>query len=104
MLTINFEFRKGIFFIRLIGNLNKNSYKQNEKYLKELITNNKFKYIVVNTNYLNHVDIDGLNYIIDIYNVSIENQSNLVICDKFDIVKRLFNDNIPNIKSELEVL
>jgi len=30
MLKINFEFRKGIFFIRLIGNLNNKNNKQNE--------------------------------------------------------------------------
>lgn len=104
MLKISFEFRKGIFFIRLIGDLNKESYKQVEEELNVLITENKFKYIVVNTNYLKTVDLAGLNYITAIYYITKENESNLVICDKFNIFKTLLNNNVPSIKDELEVL
>ena len=67
MLNVNFEFRKGIFFLRLIGNLNKENYQKIEKETKE-------------------------------------SKSNLVICDKFNIFKRLLNNNFPNIHDELEVL
>ena len=49
MLKISFEFRKGIFFIRLIGNLNNKNYKTKETLLKNLIIENNFKYIVINT-------------------------------------------------------
>ena len=104
MLEISFEFRKGIFFIRLIGNLNNQSYKQTEKKLKNLITYNKFKYIVINTNYLEQVDLDGINYLLEIFYITRINNSNLVICDKNSIFKRLLNNNIPSIKDELEVL
>ena len=104
MLKINFEFRKGIFFIRLIGNLNNKNYKQEEKMLKELIITNKFKYIVINTNYLKKVDIDGLNYLLEIFYITKSNESNLVICDKNNIFKRLLNNHVPSIKDELEVL
>lgn len=104
MLNISFEFRKGIFFIRLIGNLNKDTYKQKEKELNELILENKFKYIVINTNHLEKVDLEGLNYIIKIYYMTKENNSNLVICDRFKILKTLLNNNVPNIEDELEVL
>ena len=104
MLKISFEFRKGIFFIRLIGDLNKESYKEKEDELKELIINNKFKYIVINTNHLRTIDLDGLNYITKIYYMAKENDSNLVICDKFNVFSTLLNNNVPNIKNELEVL
>lgn len=104
MLRINFEFRKGIFFIRLIGNLNKNNYLKKDKFLKDLIIENRFKYIVINTNYLKEVDLDGLNYLLEIFYITKENDSNLVICDKSSIFKRLLNNNIPSIKNELEVL
>lgn len=104
MLKINFEFRKGIFFIRLIGNLNNKNYKQNEILLKDLIIENKFKYIVINTNYLNNVDLDGLNYLLEIFYITKMNESNLVICDKNKIFKRLLNNNIPSIEEEIEVL
>ena len=104
MLEINFEFRKGIFFMRIIGNLcNKNYYRETEK-IKELIVFNKFKYIVINTNYIEQVDLDGLNYLLEIFYITKNNNSNLVICDKKNIFKRLLNDNFPVIKDEIEVL
>ena len=104
MLKISFEFRKGIFFIRLIGDLNKESYKEKEEEIKELIINNKFKYIVINTNHLRTIDMDGLNYITKIYYMTKDNDSNLVICDRFNVFSVLLNNNVPNIKNELEVL
>lgn len=104
MLKINFEFRKGIFFIRLIGNLNNKNYFENEKILKDLIIENKFKYIVINTNYLKNVDLDGLNYLLEIFYITKSNESNLIICDKNNIFKRLLNKSIPSIKEEIEVL
>lgn len=104
MLEINFEFRKGIFFIRLIGDLNNKNYEQEDKKLKNLIVDNKFKYIVINTNYLEKVDLDGLNYLLEIFYITRTNDSNLVICDKNSIFKRLLNNNIPSIKDEIEVL
>lgn len=104
MLKISFEFRKGIFFIRLIGDLNKESYKQIDDEINELITINKFKYIVINTNHLKNVDLDGLNYITKIYYLTKENESNLVICDRLKIFKILLNNNVPLINDELDVL
>lgn len=104
MLKINFEFRKGIFFIRLIGNLNNKNYMKEDLKLKKLIIDNKFKYIVINTNYLEKVDLDGLNYLIEIFYITRQNESNLIICDKNSIFERLLNKNIPSIKEEIEVL
>jgi len=104
MLEINFEFRKGIFFMRLIGNLcNKNYYNKKEQ-IKDLIIFNNFKYVVINTNYIEEVDLEGLNYLLEIFYITKKNSSNLVICDKNNIFKRLLNNNFPIIKSELEVL
>ena len=104
MLKIIFEFRKGIFFIRLIGNLNNQNYEKEDLKLKRLILENKFKYVVINTNYLEQVDLDGLNYLLEIFYITKQNESNLIICDKNNIFKRLLNNNIPSIKDEIEVL
>lgn len=104
MLKINYEFRKGIFFLRLIGELNKNNYLKNDDIISEIIKINKFKYIVINTNYLEKIDMTGLNYILKICNMIKESNSNIVICDKSKMINKLFNYNIPNIESELEVL
>jgi len=104
MLKLSFEFRKGIFFIRLIGNLSKDTSKQVENELKALIIDNKFKYIVINTNYLKTIDMAGLNYITKICYIAHECQSNLIICDKLNIFRTILNDNFPSISNELDVL
>ena len=101
MLNINFEFRKGIFFIRLFGDLNKETYEKKSSYIKELLEYNKFKYIVLNTNYLSTIDLDGISYITKILLTA---KCNLVICDKTKLFKTLLNNNVPSIEDELEVL
>lgn len=104
MLEISFEFRKGIFFIRLIGDLDNKNYIQEDQNIKKLIIDNKFKYIVINTNYIKKVDLDGLNYLLEIFYITKTNESELIICDKNSIFKRLLNNHIPSIKDEIEVL
>ena len=103
MLTINFEFRKGIFFIRLIGDLNKYTTNEGNKIMK-ILDENKFKYVVINTNELETIDITGIIYLVNLYHLTKNNQSSLIICDKFKIIRDLINKNIPNIDNELEVL
>lgn len=104
MLKINYEYRKGIFFIRIFGNFNKNNYLKNNEQIKEILQTNKFKYIVINTNYLNEIDMAGLNYLLEICYIAKENEGNLILCDKTNNITRLFNYNIPNISDEIEVL
>ena len=104
MLEINFEFRKGIFFMRIIGNLCDKNYYSEVEQMKNLIIFNKFKYIVINTNYINKIDLDGLNHLLKIFYMTQESNSNLVICDKKYFFKKLLNNNFPVIKDELEVL
>ena len=104
MLKVNFEFRKGIFFIRLIGDVNKENYMSEIEEIKRMIVVNKFKYIVLNTNYINNIDIDALMYFTEIYDISKNIDSNLVICDKTNIIKKLIDCKIPNIEEEIEVL
>ena len=102
MLKTNFEYRKGIFFIRLIGEMNKENCKSKELEIKQILTWSNFEYVVINTNFLNKIDLDCLNSIAEICSITVK-QSNLVICDRFNILKKLIN-NIPYIKDEIEVL
>ena len=89
--------------IRFGKERNKN-YEKSSKKIKELILQNKFKYVVINTNYLNKVDLDGLKYLIEIFNYTNNLETNLVVCDKNNIFKGLLNNNIPSINEEIEVL
>lgn len=102
MLKINYEFRKGIFFIRLIGDLDKKNYYKQEKYLYNLINYNGFKNIVLNTNMVRNVDLYGINYIACFYDILKENNQNLILCDKTNLWKDIFGNSIGNISSELE--
>jgi len=104
MLNLNYEFRKGIFFLRLIGELNQENYLTQEKIIEDILTINKFKYIVINTNYIEKIDLPGINYFLKICTISQENNDHLVICDKSDIFIKLLNYHIPCIKDELEIL
>lgn len=105
LLKVNFEFRKGIFFIRFIGNLNKKNYFEKLSLLNNLIDNINFKYIVFNIDELSSIDIYGINYIIS-YNSKLKEQNGkLFICEKNkNLVKGIFKNKIESIDSEIEVL
>lgn len=103
MLKINYEFRKGIFFIRLIGDLDKKNYYKKEKYLYDLINYNGFKHIVLNTNMLRNIDLYGINYIACFCDVLKENNQELTLCDKSNLWENIFGKSIQSISSELEV-
>lgn len=93
MLKTNMEFRKGILFIRLKGDLNKNTIKG--------IIDKDFKYIVLNIDNMYSIDSYSINYINKIYQ-KIENTSGkMLICDKFNISRKLLL-NIPKINTEYD--
>lgn len=104
MLTLNYEFRKGIFFLRLIGELNETSYLTQQHIIEKLLTIIRFKYIVININYLHKINLSGLNYFSKICYISQKNNDNLIICDKNKFLTKLLHKNIPSIKNEQEVL
>ena len=103
MLKINYEFRKGIFFVRLIGDLDKNNYYKQENFLEELISYNGFKQVVINTDLLRNVDIYGINYLINFNKILRSKNTHLVLCDKTNIWRTLFGNQIQHINNELEV-
>ena len=59
MLRINMEYRKGILFVRLKGNLNANTAPKFEEYAIPIIKDYGIKYIVYNLSELNCLDADG---------------------------------------------
>ena len=101
MSNINFEFRKGIFFIRFIYEIKEES---NNEELKKIILENRFKYVVLNTNYVKKINLYGLNYLMNLIYIVNATDSNVVICDKSKIINKLTNYSIPNITDEIEVL
>lgn len=93
MLKTNMEFRKGILFIRLKGDLNKNT-------IRGLIDKD-FKYIVLNIDNMYSIDSYSIDYINKLYK-KIDNASGkMIICDKFNISRKLLK-NIPKIDREYD--
>ena len=104
MLKINFEYRKGIFFIRLSGNLNEKNYCKKINILNKLMNDIKFKYIVFNIDNLSSIDIYGINYIIGYDALVKENNGELFLCEKNkNIVSGIFKNKIKSIENELEI-
>lgn len=93
MLKTNMEFRKGILFIRLKGDLNKNTIRG--------IIDKDFKYVVVNIDNMYSIDSYSIDYLNKLYK-SYENISGkMVICDKFNISRKLLKE-IPKINNEYD--
>lgn len=87
------EFRKGILFIRLKGDLNKNT-------IRGLIDRD-FKYIVLNIDDMYSIDSYSINYITKAYKKIEDTRGKMIICDKFNVSRKLLKD-IPKIESEYD--
>lgn len=98
MLRIDTEFRKGIFFIRLNGRLDKY---ENLDRVNYLIENIGIKYVVLNTSNLYMLDVNTINYIINYNDQILKSKRRLLICDNNTGRRRVFN-NIPKINCEIE--
>lgn len=93
MLKTNMEFSKGILFIRLKGDLNKNTIKG--------IIDRDFKYIVLNIDNMYSIDSYSIEYINKLYKIINNTSGKMVICDKFNISRKLLKD-IPKIDKEYD--
>jgi anti-anti-sigma factor len=88
MLNVGTEFRKGIFFVRLKGHLNKDTvYKLNKKVTK-MVKENGIRNIVFNFENLKSIDLKGINTIFYNYELSKQNEGVSMFCGN--------NDNIRN--------
>ena len=93
MLKTNMEFRKGILFIRLKGDLNKNTIRG--------IIDRDFKYIVLNIDDMYSIDSYSINYINKLYKKLEDASGKMIICDKFNVSRKLLED-IPKIDKEYD--
>ena len=93
VLKTNFEFSRGILFVRLKGDLNKST-------IKELKIND-FKFIVLNINNMYSIDSYSIKYLCNIYKRNQDANGKMIICDKFNISSKLLSD-IPKINEEYD--
>ena len=87
------EFRKGILFIIVKGDLNKSTIRG--------VIDRDFKYIVLNIDDMYSIDTYSIKYLNKIYKLYEKNNTKFIICDKFNISKKLLKD-IPKINREYD--
>ncbi len=103
VLKMNYEFRKGILFIRLFGRFNKSNSEQIQTSINTLINNVGIRNIVFNIDDINSIDLTGISFIMKYYYQITASKGQFLICDKYQkFSKLLMNNAIPNINYELE--
>ena len=102
MLNVGTEFRKGILFVRLKGDLNKDTvYKLNKK-VTNVVKENGIRNIVFNFERLKSIDIKGINSIFYNYELCKKNKGKSLLCGNNDkIRKRLKSSRLINYVYEI---
>ena len=93
MLNINLEFHKGILFVRLDGILDKTTIDKLDVEVTNLIKENGIRNIVFNISNLNSIDCDGINKLLDNYELCKLNKGKSLVCGLNGIVKQRINNS-----------
>ena len=97
MLNVSTEFRKGIFFVRLKGNLNKDTVGKLNKKVTNLVKDSGIRHIVFNFSNLKSIDMKGINTIFYNYELCRNNDGRSLMCGGNDnIKKRLKSSRLVN--------
>lgn len=100
MLKINLEFRKGILFVRLKGDLTKYTSNSLNEYLLPIIHNQGIKYLVFNLANIKLIDSIGKSTLEKNINEAKKNNGYGMICN----CNNIFNNNIKIVENELSAL
>lgn len=103
MLEVETEFRRGIFFIRLKGVLNKKTVGILNEKVTDLIEKNGFKNIVYNVENLNYIDIKGISTLFYSYELLRNNHGNLMVCgiNNEEVRKKFKNSRLLKYANEI---
>lgn len=99
MFKISTEFRKGIFFVRLVGRIDNEGYLED---INQLIESIGIQYMVLNLNDLSDISLESVKHIMNYNQIILKKKRQLFICDASNIRNRLFKNTIPNIQNEIE--
>lgn len=80
MLDINFEFRRGVLFIRLSGVLTKNTVKKLDTDVTSLIRDNGIRNVVFNVSNLSKIDLKGVSRLFYNYELCKRNRGVSLLC------------------------
>ena len=80
MLEFNLEFRKGVLFVRLIGDLNGQTKILIDQELGDLVNRNGIKYLVFNVEGLKYIDEYGIDALYHNYTVINKHHGKTMVC------------------------
>lgn len=101
MLKTDFEFYRGILFVRLRGILTKYSLINNN--IDKVVNKLGFKYIVFNIDNINQIDAYGINFLINYNNLLKSKNGKVIICQDNELFLEKFISKVQTIKKEREV-
>lgn len=110
MFKIDMEFKKGIFFIRLEGTLTKNNVNEFIEECIPVILKHGIKYVVVNLDKVNAIDLKGIEALMEINDVVRANNGRTTLCslsnkEVKNIIKEYdYNNNFFETSNELTAL
>ncbi len=88
MLNVGTEFRKGILFVRLKGDLNKDTIYKLNKRVTNVVKKSGIKNIVFNFEKLRSIDIKGINSIFYNYELCKKNKGRSLLCGNNDKIRK----------------
>jgi len=96
MLDINFEFRKGVLFIRLKGELTKKNIKKLDEEVTTLIRDNGIRNVVFNVSKLDKIDLKGISRLFYNYELCKKNRGISLLCciNNNNIMKKIKNTRL----------
>ncbi len=80
MLDVNFEFRRGILFIRLCGELTKRTINDFDYSVTTLIKDNGIRNVVFNVSNLSRIDLKGISRLFYNYEICKKNRGVSLLC------------------------
>lgn len=95
MFKIDMEFKKGIFFIRLEGTLTKEHTKEFIEECIPVILKHGIKYVVINLDKVNKLDLKGIEALMEINDIVSSNNGKTTLCS-------LSNKEVKNIIKEYD--
>ena len=93
MLNIKMDFKKGVFFIRLEGDLNNKTIRLFETIVFPIVLRQGFKKVVINFDKLLTIDKKGVNLLIKLNSYLSKNYGRLSLCNLTNVDVRNIIDN-----------
>lgn len=104
MLKVDYEFKKGYFFIRPFGNITIKNYNNIISEIDIILDKVGVRKIVLNLDNIKSIELSCLDEILKYIQHITYNGVTMLLCDKnMFMSKRLFKNIIPSISTEMEV-